>query len=167
LITTSASVTLAQPPSDDHPGRWQLETLTLKDQSQIRGLIQSQTATEIDFAQVIQPPGKPMHAVIRVIPRTSVTKIEGLDEAEHLALFRRFALFRNRAVIEAGRMDQLELTSQSAGASRVLHYAGPWFELTSTADYEQTRRRRESSSRGCCGCSSLARSISIATVCGI
>ena len=135
LITASA-----QPLPDEPPGRWQLEALTLKDQSQIRGLIQSQTAAEIDFAQVIQPPGKPMYAVIRVIPRTSVTKIERLDEAEHLALFRRIALFRNRAVIEAGRMDQLELTSQSAGGSRVLHYAGPWFELTSTADDEQTRR---------------------------
>jgi len=139
-LGTLASQGAAQPLADDPPGRWQLETLTLKDQSQIRGLIQSQTDAEIDFAQVIQPPGKPMYAVIRGIPRAKVTKIERLDEAEHLALFRRFALFCNRAVIEAGRMDQLELTSQSADGSRVLHYAGTWFTLDSTADDEQTRR---------------------------
>ena len=34
----------AQPPADDPPGRWKLETLTLKDGSRsIRGLVQSQT----------------------------------------------------------------------------------------------------------------------------
>ncbi len=131
---------VAQQPPADAPGRWKLETLTLRDQSQIRGLIQSESPAEIDFAQVIQPPGKPMYAVIRGIPREKVIKIERLDEARHLALFERFALFRNRAVIEAGRMDQLELTSQTADGARVLHYSGPWFELTSTADDEQTRR---------------------------
>ena len=69
LLTVAVpSAIHAQQPLDDPPGRWQLETLTLKDQSQIRGLIQSQTNAEIDFAQVIQPPGKPMYAVIRGIP---------------------------------------------------------------------------------------------------
>jgi hypothetical protein len=141
LLTLAVPLALqAQHPPDDPPGRWQLETLTLKDQSQIRGLIQSQSLVEIDFAQVIQPPGKPMYAVIRGIPRERVVKIEKLSEADHLKLFQRFALFRNRAVIEAGRMDQLELTSQSADGGRVLHYRGPWFTLDSTADDEQTRR---------------------------
>ncbi len=131
---------VAQPSPADPPGRWKLETLTLKDQSQLRGLILSRSPVEIDFAQVIQPPGKPMYAVIRGISRLKVAKIEQLDEAEHLALFQRFALFRNRAVIEAGRMDQLELTGQSADGPQVLVYACPWFALTSTADDEQTRR---------------------------
>jgi hypothetical protein len=131
---------IAQQPILDAPGRWKLETVTLQDQSQLRGLIQAESPGEIDFAQIIQPPGKPMYAVIHGIPREKIAKIERLGEAEHLALFERFALFRNRAVIEAGRMDQLALTSQTADGTRVLHYAGPWFELVSSADDEQTRR---------------------------
>jgi Protein of unknown function (DUF1570) len=140
LVAIAARGIRAQQPPDDPPGRWRLETLTLKDKSQIHGLIQSETDGEIDFAQVIQPPGRPMYAVIRGIPREKIAKIQRLSEADHLVLFQRFALFRNRMVIEAGRMDQLELTSQSAEGQRVLAYAGPWFELTSTADDEQTRR---------------------------
>jgi hypothetical protein len=135
-----SAVAIAQQPSADPTGRWKLETLTQKDRSQIRGLIQTESPAEIDFAQVIQPPGKPMYAVIRGIPREKVEKIERLGEAEHLELFERFSLFRNRAVIEAGRMDQLQLTGRSENGSKVLLYSGPWFELTSTADDEQTRR---------------------------
>ena len=141
ILISFVTPSVAQQPPDSAPGRWKLETLTLKDESQLRGLILSRSPVEIDFAQVIQPPGKPMYAVIRGIPRQKVAKIERLDEAEHLALFQRFAVFRNRAVIEAGRMDQLELTSQSAMAARVLDYARPLVRRsTSTADDEQTRR---------------------------
>ena len=136
---TLVSPAAAQAP-DEPPGRWQLESLTLQDGSTIRGLIQTQSEAEIDFAQILQPPGKPMYAVVRGIPLAEVKAIERLDEAGHLALFERFALFRNRAVIEAGRMDQLELTARGSGATRTLHYDGPWFSLTSTADEEQTRR---------------------------
>ena len=129
----------AQAP-DEPPGRWQLESLTLQDGSTVRGLIQTQSEDEIDFAQILQPPGKPMYAVVRGIPLAEVKSIERLDEAGHLALFERFALFRNRAVIEAGRMDQIQLASRGAGPARTLHYEGPWFTLASTADEEQTRR---------------------------
>jgi hypothetical protein len=117
-----------------------LETITLRDGNKVSGLVQTQGETEIDFAQIIQPPGKPMYAVVRGIPLADVKKIERLGDEGHLALFQRFALFRNRAVIEAGRMDQLALTSRGEGAGRTLHYEGPWFSLTSTADEEQTRR---------------------------
>jgi len=140
VLLALSAVAVAQQPAADPTGRWKLETLTLKDRSQIRGLIQAESPAEIDLAQVIQPPGKPMYAVIRGIPREKVEKVERLGEAEHLELFERFALFCNRAVIEAGRMDQLVLTSRSENGSRVLLYSGPWFELTSTADDEQTRR---------------------------
>jgi hypothetical protein len=145
LLLLLCCATASAQPSDDSPGRWQLESLTLRgsaegDEKIIRGLIQGQTEEEIDFAEIVQPPGKPMYAVIRGIPRSEVAKIEQLDEEAHLTLFKRFALFRSRAVIEAGRMDALDLISHGAGAGRTLEYQGPWFRLTSTADEEQTRR---------------------------
>jgi hypothetical protein len=129
----------AQPP-DEPPGRWQFETLTLKDAAQVRGLIQGETYAEFDFAQIIQPPGKPMFAVVRGIPRDQVDQIERLAAEEHVKLVQRFALFRNRAVIEAGRMDALKLTRETDGGAARLHYAGRWFHLVSSANDEQTRR---------------------------
>jgi hypothetical protein len=127
-------------PADDPPGRWQFETITLRDQTKLSGLVQAIGETEIDFAQIVQPPGRPMYAVIRGIPRSEVQQIERLDEAARLRLFERLATFRNRAVIEAGRLSELKLTAHSDGGRQTRHYEGPWFTLVSTADDEQTRR---------------------------
>ncbi|MDX1944791.1 MAG: DUF1570 domain-containing protein [Pirellulaceae bacterium] len=128
----------AQP--DDPPGRWELETLVLKDETKLRGLIQAENDEEIDFAQIVQPPGKPMYAVIRGVPRADIAKIEKLPADKHRQLVDRFARFRNRAVIEAGRMEEVELGPGPGGATQSLAYDGSWFSLYSTADEEQTRR---------------------------
>ncbi len=128
-----------EPKADDPPGRWPLETVTLRDQTELRGMVQGITDAEIDFAQIVQPAGRPMYAVVRGIPRAEVAKIDQFDEAEHLRLFERFATFRNRAVIEAGRLSELKLTVQSDGGRETRHYSGPWFTLESSANDEQTR----------------------------
>jgi hypothetical protein len=125
---------------DDPPGRWVFESLTLKEGSKVSGLIQGETDAEIDFAQIVQPAGKPMYAVIRGIPRDQVEQMHRLPAEAHAALVQRFAQFRNRAVIEAGRMDAIKLTSQPDSGTPTLHYAGRWFHLVSTANDEQTRR---------------------------
>lgn len=123
--------------SPDAPGRWKLETLTLVDGTQYRGVVQSQHTEEIDFAEIVQPPGRPMYAVIRGIPRSQAARLEMLDDEEHAELLARFARFRHRAVIEAGRMDEVALRQRS---ERERTYDGPWFHLVSTADDEPTRR---------------------------
>ena len=117
-----------------------MEAVVLKDQTRLEGLIQGQTDAEIDFAQILQPPGKPMYAVIRGISRSGVARFERLPYAEHEQLAERFATFRNRAVIEAGRMEEVALHEESGDSGRELVYQGSWFELRSTADNEQTRR---------------------------
>jgi hypothetical protein len=139
LCLTLAATAAAQSP-DDPPGRWQLEVLTLEDANELRGLIQGESDAEFDFAQIIQPPGKPMYAVVRGIPRDQVRQVQRLPSEEHVKLVQRFALFRSRAVIEAGRMDALKLTRETDGGAARLHYAGRWFHLVSSANDEQTRR---------------------------
>lgn len=130
----------AQPPADVSSGAWQFETLTLKSGTEYRGLIQSQNDEEIEFAEIVQPPGKPMYGVIRGIPRDQVAKIDRLDDAGHAQLAARFNRFRNRAVIEAGRMEQVTLTEESRDGAAVRLYDGPWFQLSSTTDGERTRQ---------------------------
>lgn len=140
ILTSAFCISAAaQPSADDPPGRWPLETLVLKGGIEFRGLVQGQTADEIDFAEIVQPAGKPMYAVVRGVPRGEVERIERLDEAAHDLLAARFQRFRHRAVIEAGRLEEVEL--QSIGeAGDALEYAGPWFTLTSTTDEESVRR---------------------------
>jgi hypothetical protein len=130
----------AETPALEAPGRWKLETLTLADGTQYRGLVQSQNTDEIDFAEIVQPPGKAMYAVVRGVPRSEAARLEMLDEGEHAELLERFARFRNRAVIEAGQMGKVELSEIAGGDSQRRSYAGPWFTLLSTADDEHTRR---------------------------
>jgi hypothetical protein len=136
-----AAVSFAQqPPTDDPPGRWKLETLTLQNGMQFRGLVQSQTDDELDFAEIVQPPGKSMYAVIRGIPRGDVEKIERLSEEQHTELVARFGRFRHRAVIEAGRLEQVALVKEIRDDQSVRSYNGSWFTLLSTADEERTRQ---------------------------
>lgn len=134
-----SALLLAQP-ADDPPGRWKLETLTLADGKQYRGVVQEERAEIIEFAEIVQPAGKPMHAVIRGIPRPLASKLQKLSPAEHQELVARFARFRHRAIIEAGRLDEVKLELDNSSGLVVRRYTGPWFTLTSTADDEQTRR---------------------------
>ena len=140
LLLAAHTGTAQQPAASDPPGRWRLESIVLRDKSRLEGLVQNQNEAEVDFVQIVQPPGKPMYAVVRGIPRGHVSKIERLDAAERERLVERFARFRNRAVIEAGRMEQVALREVDGDAGKSLVYEGPWFSLTSTADDEQTRR---------------------------
>ena len=129
-----------QLPADDPPGRWKLETVTLKSGLQYRGLVLMQRETELDFAEIIQPPGRPMYAVIRGIAMKDIDQIERLQDEEHKELADRFGRFRNRAVIEAGRIDQVALEIALQADQAMLAYKGPWFTLTSSTDDERTRQ---------------------------
>src|SRR5262249_6980726 len=134
------AIAAAQAPADTPPGRWRLETLTLKDGTKYGGLVQAESAAEIDFAEIVQPPGKPMYAVVRGVPRSDVERLQRFEEADHRELINRFAAFRHRAVIEAGRMEQVSLREAIRDAAAARQYEGPWFTLFCMADDEQTRR---------------------------
>ena len=126
--------------TDDAPGRWKLETLTLAEGKHYRGVVLEESPESIEFAEIVQPVGKPMHAVIRGVPRPLARKLQRLEGPEHQELVARFARFRHRAVIEAGRLEEVELEANDSGGAAVLLYDGPWFTLTSTAGDEPTRR---------------------------
>ena len=134
------AITEATPNKDLRPGQWQLERLELRDGTEYRGLIQARGESEYDFAEIVQPPGQPMFAVLRGIPVESVRKAERLPPNEHQKLVDRFNAFRNRAVIEAGRIDQVDLHLETRDGVTFRVYRGDWFELWSTTDDEPTRR---------------------------
>jgi hypothetical protein len=140
MLTTLAIAAALLSQADDPPGRWKLETLMLEGGKEYRGVVLDQTPEIIEFAEIVQPAGKPMHAVIRGVPRALAARLQALGEAEHQELFARFARFRHRAIIEAGRLDEVELEQGDSGGQPVRRYGGPWFTLSSTADDEQTRR---------------------------
>ena len=125
---------------DRRPGQWALESLHLKSGSVYQGLVQAKGDSQYDFAEIVQPPGAPMHAVLRGIPIESVAKIVRLPREEHQQLAERFAKFRNRAAIEAGRVDQVDLVLETRDGVTYRVYRGDWFELWSTTDDEPTRR---------------------------
>ena len=119
---------------------WELETLELKDGTVYTGIIQAARKHEIEFVEIFLPPGKPMFAVVRPIEPRLVAKSVRLDTAAHNQLLERFQDFRNRARIEAGRMEDVALSPGTRDGERCWIYAGDWFVLESHADETLTRR---------------------------
>ena len=121
-------------------GIWKLETIVLKDGKVYRGLLQTRSERQIDFAEIVQPPGKPTYAIVRGIDPAQVGRIERLAEDDRRDLAEKFRQLRYRAVIEAGRMEEVQLREESRSGKSVRIYEGDWFTLLSTADDESTRR---------------------------
>ncbi len=119
---------------------WKFETLELKDGTLYTGLVQATRQHEIEFVEIFLPPGKPLFGVVRPVEPRQVAKIVRLDNAEHNQLVERFQDFRNRARIEAGRMDEVTLSQGTRDRVRCWVYAGDWFVLESHADEVLTRR---------------------------
>lgn len=130
----------ADPPAIPATGKWRLESLTLKNGKQYQGLVQARREREIDFAEIVQRPGKPTFAIIRGIDASQVAKIEMLPAAEHAELQKKFHDYRHKALIEAGEMEKVKLTPVEVDGHSYLGYRGSWFTLLSTADEESTRR---------------------------
>ncbi|MGD0896621.1 MAG: DUF1570 domain-containing protein [Thermoguttaceae bacterium] len=117
-----------------------MERLELAGRPPLEGLIESEDPDWIYMIQIRRPPGKPMFLVIRPIDRASVTKVVRLDPAGRESLRREIQEFRNRAAIEAGRMEAVRLKPCEAEGNRYQRYSGRWFTLDSTADETMTRR---------------------------
>ncbi|WP_425618359.1 DUF1570 domain-containing protein [Anatilimnocola sp. NA78] len=121
-------------------GAWKLEELLLKDGKVYKGVVQDEREYDLDFAEVVQPVGKPMFGVLRWVNKKEVRDIKKLGKEEHQELLERFEQFRNRTVIEAGRMEELLLKNDEVGGKQHHLYDGPWFRVDSTTDEETTRR---------------------------
>ncbi len=145
------ALALGQPPKDDNaaaalpknadtPPEWQFESLKLKDGTVYSGLIQAERETEIEFAEIIRSPGKPMFAVVRPVAPQSVGEIVRLEGDARDRLLDRFRQLRNRARIEAGRMEDVTLEEDVRDGVRHWTAEREWFHLDSTATAKMTRR---------------------------
>jgi len=143
VASLTAARVCAQSPKASTPaalGAWKLEELLLKDGKVYKGVVQDEREYDLDFAEIIQPMGKPMYGVLRWVNKKEVRDIKRLGKEEHQELLERFEQFRNRTVIEAGRMEELLLKSDEVGGKQHHLYDGPWFRVDSTTDEETTRR---------------------------
>lgn len=139
LLLAIAPAHAADPPVSPS-GRWKLETVVLKSGKEHHGLVQARREKEIDFAEIVQRPGKPTFAIIRGIDAAQVAKTELLPPAEHAELVKKFHDYRHKALIEAGQMDAVKLAPLELDGHSYQSYQGSWFTLLSTADEESTRR---------------------------
>ena len=131
----------ATPPgAPDGPTDWKFESLRLKDATVYHGLILAEGETEIEFAEIFRPPGKPMFAVVRPVLPESVEEITRLEGDERDDLVARFQQLRNRVRIEAGRMQDVSLREDLRDGVQHWVAAREWFRLDSTADANMTRR---------------------------
>lgn len=124
----------------EEASEWKFDELELIDGSVHRGVVLSDGTAEIEFAEIFRPPGKPMFAVIRPVAPDQVGKKVLLNGEERARLWTRFQQFRNRARIEAGRMDDVALRRTKLSDGDSWTYEGPWFLLESTADETMVRR---------------------------
>jgi uncharacterized coiled-coil protein SlyX len=117
-----------------------MERLEIPGRPPWEGLIESEDRDWITMIQIHRPPGRPMYLVIRPIDRASVHNVVRLDPARREALRREIDAFRNRAAIEAGRMEAVRLETARAEGNCYQRYRGRWFTLDSTAGEPLTRR---------------------------
>ena len=119
---------------------WPMERIVVRPNREYHGLLLEKTDRQLEFAEIIRPRGKPMYAIIHAIPAGRVRSYDRLQGTERAKLQERFQALRNRALIEAGRMEAVELrTVQREGVDHLL-YDGPWFTMLSAADEQTTRR---------------------------
>lgn len=81
-----------------------------------------------------------MYAVVRGLRKDEIARLERLPTAEHRQLVERFEQFRARAAIEAGRQEQIQLTSHEIDGQTLLRYEGLWFRFEGLVDAETARR---------------------------
>jgi hypothetical protein len=133
----------ASRPADSAPlagADWPLERVTLTDGKSYQGLIESEGPSSIEFVEVRRPRGKPMFLVVRPIDRKSIAKWERLSALEQQELRSRLEKYKQRALVEGRRMEDLAVAATRHDGIVVWHYQGNLFSLESTADELMTRR---------------------------
>jgi hypothetical protein len=130
----------ATAPGIGEAGRIALEELRLRDDLTLRGLVESENSRQTVFIEVFRPQGRPTHLRIRPLDADQIASVKRLSAPERQAAEKLIAETRDRVWIEAGRMDALEFQVSRENDRVVFRYEGEWFDMTSTADDESTRR---------------------------
>ena len=134
LLLVASQLCLGQ--SED----WPMERLVVRSNREYHGLLLEKSAQQLEFAEIVRPRGKPMYAIIHAIPAERVLSYDRLQGGERAKLQERFQALRNRALIEAGRMEAVQLNTVQRDGVDQLRYDGPWFTMFSAADEQTTRR---------------------------
>ena len=140
LQTNSALTQTPTPPAEAESSQWTLETIELADGKTYQGLVDSEEVSSVEFVEVRRVQGKPANLVIRPIDRKEIVSWKRLDPKERRVLSERVDRIKNRAVIEARRMEDLNLSAVRRSGTVYWQYDGIWFSLESTADQQTTRR---------------------------
>ena len=111
LSVLSSRILLAATPSgqSDDAGTLEMDRVELLGHARCDCLIESEDADFLNVIRIIRQPGKPMHLVIQPIERGNIVSIERIDDDKRQALKLAIDQFRNRATIEAMRMDGIKL----------------------------------------------------------
>jgi hypothetical protein len=144
LLLLTPLIAVAQPPDPPPPGvsNWPFDEITLKNGAKFRGLIVSETPTELVFKSVRRPPGKPTVTLTSRFSRDEIAHVKPLMEAERAALKERLAELDPGGKFERERMDALELAPAMwlGRPGAALQYDSDHFTLVSSATEEVTRR---------------------------
>jgi Protein of unknown function (DUF1570) len=150
LVIAAFSFSTALPAAENSDGAperaalagadWPMERVTLTDGRTFQGLVQSESPSGIEFAEVRRPPGKPMFLVVRPIERKNIASWQRLSRADQDALRERLERHKRRTLVEGRRMEDLALAATSDDGRVLWNYRGDFFTLESTANEAMTRR---------------------------
>jgi len=119
---------------------WATDSVELRDGRVYSGLIESEDRAWLYLTEIHRPAGRPMYLVVRPIEQDSIVRVIRLDADARDELRGRLNHFKNRARIEAGRMQAVRLELARREGTIYRHYAGKWFSLDSSVDEDTTRR---------------------------
>ncbi|HEX5443814.1 MAG TPA: DUF1570 domain-containing protein [Pirellulales bacterium] len=119
---------------------WAMEQVTLADGRTFQGLVQSESATSIEFMEIRRPPGKPMFLVVRPIERKDIASWKRLDRTAQEELRARLKQHKRRALVEGRRMEDLALAATTDEGQVLWNYHGDFFTLESSANEVMPRR---------------------------
>ncbi len=119
---------------------WATEQVELLDGRRYQGFVESEDDDWVHLMLIRRPRGRPMYLVIRTFDRASVAAVVRSKPDQRETVRQRIDQFRNRARIEAGRMEAVRLETVSEAGNRYHRYRGRWFTLDSSADPSTTRR---------------------------
>jgi len=128
---------LTEPAAFAQPPREQIE---LANHARYSGLIESEDADWLTLIRIETPRGRPMHLVVQTFDKQQVVSVTRLDASQRAEVQKQIDDFRNRAVIEAVRMDAIRLASSQGEGHTYRRYQSKWFALDSTVDEQNMRR---------------------------
>ncbi len=118
----------------------EFDEVRIKGNRTFRGLILSSDERQLEIMEIVRPAGRPMYLIVRPIQQSVIQETKRVSPERRKALQIVVERFRNRARIERGRMEAVDLQKVEDGEEVTWRYQGPWFTLTSSTDQATTRR---------------------------